>query len=184
MEGIPWVNADAFMENVDRDQSGSVSFDEFCKGVAGLLILEADQQEEMEAKLSVLTGVTLASSAAPQTGSNKHNDRYMNMLETIKKWDQEGVVGTGGGRIGAVLNGCFAGARRPKVRYTAPCDIKAQLKAKLVFWQSCSLAHGRWHVIREHLLALSMPALESVRPSDQASASLRVDGATIGLYRH
>lgn len=68
-------------------------------------------QEEMDKRISQLS----ADKRDSIDVSNKDNEKYLKMLDTIKEWEGEGNWERGGGRVQAVLQGCFAGARRPKV---------------------------------------------------------------------
>jgi hypothetical protein len=109
VDSIPWEDAEQFVQTMDGDKDAQISFDEFAKGVHGMFRLSEAEREEVEKMGMVVEG------SVEKDSNNKDNQKYLNMLKTIQKWEEEGNWDSGGGRVQAILTGCFAGARRPKV---------------------------------------------------------------------
>ena len=117
---------DEMIAEVDADGDGQISFAEFMAGAARALFAPdgggGGAIDTLQALLQAQTGGDEGDDAAPAAGATsagsrraeKSSARFESMLDTFSGWESAGRLG-GGGRLGAVLRGCYAGAKNDDV---------------------------------------------------------------------
>ncbi len=115
---------DEMIAEVDADGDGQISFAEFMGGAARALFAPEGGGgggiDTLQALLQAQAGGDEGGDAAPAAGASgsrraeKSSARFESMLDTFSGWESAGRLG-GGGRLGSVLRGCYAGAKNDDV---------------------------------------------------------------------
>lgn len=114
VELIGYESFDEFLEKMEMDKKGLLSFEEFMIGlqrcwedstvdecnIPYVLGEIAEKMVPIEEEKNMLT---------VDERKKKHNDRFDNMVETFNEWEKR--IPGGEGRMLDVLRGCFVGAR-------------------------------------------------------------------------